>query len=372
VLTAERRGVWASKGGLLLLLAATLGAAASGCTTAVVQPRSDLRAAMQPGTAVSDDDVLAAYRERPRLPARVRVAFYAFDDQHAGAIGEMLEKLPTVGSVFRLPSFIVSGRGRYDTSDDDAHEPPDIRRLRLMAARARADVVMVFDYDAHVRREANGLAVFGVAIVPLLFTPFQDVAASSYVDGFVVDTRNGYFYGQVSAARQATSDYVTIYSDAGEELIARQRGEMLAEVGKQLDQLFREQRVASGKATHRGDISDTPTIDRDTQDPWAAAPRRLEIVMSGAGVTLDGAPIASPEELRERVRKIARGRNVIAEIRSTRNVAYGRVQETVDMLKDAGVRKVRFAVAPESAPLPEAAPESPPAPTPKGSAPPKK
>jgi hypothetical protein len=88
-----------------------------------------------------------------------------------------------------------------------------MKKLRLLAARAHADVLVVVDYSRRIDVSVNALAALNVFIVPALFLPFRDVKVESAVDAFVVDVRNGYVYGHVALAERQTKPHQTIYSD---------------------------------------------------------------------------------------------------------------------------------------------------------------
>jgi len=119
--------------------------------------------------------------------------------------------VPGVSSVYAMPSLEATGKHRYDDSPTNA--PLSMKKLRLLAARAHADVLVVVDYSRKTEITVNAIAELNVFIVPALFLPFRDVKVESAVDAFVVDVRNGYVYGHVALTEQQSKAHQTIYSD---------------------------------------------------------------------------------------------------------------------------------------------------------------
>ncbi|MBT3219930.1 MAG: hypothetical protein HN348_12645 [Proteobacteria bacterium] len=119
-----------------------------------------------------------------------------------------------------------------------ANEELSIRKLRLLAAKARCDALVVIDYAYRRRTKANGLAALNILLVPALFTPFMDVEIASYLDAYVFDVRNDYFYGQVSATEEDIRSFSTIYATEQANLIDEQWTRMVAKVGEELSSLM--------------------------------------------------------------------------------------------------------------------------------------
>lgn len=219
----------------------------SGCGTAVYQPSRVAGFELEPEQEIDDEAIGKAFSAKPQLPSKPRVAYYVFDDEHAGEVGTMLGALPSVTSTYRIPPLLVTGQRRFD----DAHHgyeprtPLSMKKLRLLAARAHADVLVVVDYGYRVTDSPNGLAALGVALVPLLFVPFRDVHVKSYVDSYVIDTRNGYLYGHLQTSEEQTSEYENLYSGVADELVERQLEKLVGDTGRLMKKLLGEERDGS-------------------------------------------------------------------------------------------------------------------------------
>ncbi len=103
--------------------------------------------------------------------------------------------------------------------------------------------MIVFDYGNQIESSANGLVAFNILLVPALFVPFLDVKVQSYLDSFVVDTRNGYLYAHVAAQQEAQDDYLTIYSSAGKAHVEAQWPELLQETAAAVAKMLGVERV---------------------------------------------------------------------------------------------------------------------------------
>jgi biopolymer transport protein ExbD len=319
-------------------LAALLIMAASGCTGRVVR---GMPAPLADGEqSIDDERVQRAFEARPQLPARLRVAYFTYNEDHAEELEAMLKKAPSIASIYRIPPYVVNGQRRFEPVQAT---PVSVDKLRLAAARARAHVVIVLDYGYQTAFRANPLAAFGVAIVPLFFAPMQDLEAESYLDAYVIDTRNGYFYGQLSAFRTTTERFLTIYSSA-EDVIDVQRREMIAQIGKDLRGLLSQQGGGERDERTAGEVA--ITLPSDTTDPWADAATRTVTV----ALTLDGKVIVAGEraeslaEFTGRLTELAQAGPMRVLIHADKRLPYGRIVEVMDLVKQVGVTRVALGV----------------------------
>ncbi len=117
-----------------------------------------------------------------------------------------------MSSVYSIPALEATGQHRFDEGPAPT-TPLSMKKLRLLAARAHADVLVVVDYARRTSVTPNAFAIFDVLILPTLFLPFRDVKVESAVDAFVVDVRNGYMYGHVALTKTDTKPNQTIYAD---------------------------------------------------------------------------------------------------------------------------------------------------------------
>ncbi|MCU0659442.1 MAG: hypothetical protein MUF64_30515, partial [Polyangiaceae bacterium] len=86
--------------------------------------------------------------------------------------------------------------------------------LRLLAARAQADVVVIFDYGHRVETSPNGWVALTPLLLPTFFVPFLDKKIESYLDTYVIDTRNGFLYAHIASDEKTPLGSTRIYHDA--------------------------------------------------------------------------------------------------------------------------------------------------------------
>lgn len=185
---------------------------------------------------INDQDIARAFEAKPQLPARpLRVAWFSWEPERREGIQAALDALPGVESAYAIPPLLVTGEGRFGGEagawPPAAPEPLSLKKLRLLAAQAQADVLLILDHGWRQTTEANGLAAFNVLLLPALFTPFLDSRVESYLDVFVVDVRNGYLYGQASAVEDDQVEYQLIYELDPTDAVDAQWARLLKQAG---------------------------------------------------------------------------------------------------------------------------------------------
>lgn len=163
---------------------------------------------------VNDEDVRKAFEAKPQLADRFNVAYFSFDPTKDADVEKAVRAVPGVSSVYAVPALEAIGKHRFD--DSPSTQPLSMKKLRLLAARAHADVLVVVDYARKVEVTPNALAALDVLIVPALFLPFRDIKVESAVDAFIIDVRNGYMYGHLALSKADAKPHQTIYSNEDE------------------------------------------------------------------------------------------------------------------------------------------------------------
>ena len=191
------------------------------------------------GREVDDADVAKAFEASPQLGEKSRVAYYTFDDAHADDITNTIAAVPNVSSVYQIPTLLVSGKRRFqETSPYAQPQELSIKKLRLLAARAHADVLVVFDHG-YRGGGVNGWVALNILLVPILITPWLSNETSSYAQAHVIDVRNGYVYGEVSTEEKSGSGAVTIYAPTVSDQADAQWPKLLSGVKVKLGERLR-------------------------------------------------------------------------------------------------------------------------------------
>jgi hypothetical protein len=209
-------------GRALSALALTLGLAGlTGCG-GVYAPGRGAGFELDSAAQIDDADIRKAFEARPQLPGQMHVAYYCFDPKVGKDLAATLSAVPGVASVYEIPSLMITGERRIDEERPygQAREVT-VKKLRLFAARAHADVLVVADHG-YKTGGANGLAAFDVLLLPVLFLPMRDSTVEGYAEAFVIDVRNGYLYGQVTEDDKRGKRYATIYDKSTDEIADEQ------------------------------------------------------------------------------------------------------------------------------------------------------
>lgn len=206
---------------ILILALSTL----TGCGVAVYQPARDAGFELDPAYEINDEDVLKAFEARPQLPDEIHVSYFSFDPKRTDMTAT-LEASPRVRGTYAIPPLMVTGERRFDQPVPSHYrketKPPSIKKLRLLAARAKSDVLVVFDYGYRQRQVPNGWVATSVLLLPVLFVPMFDYEVESYLDAYVIDVKNGYLYAHISSTLEDEADTELIFSGAGDELTEEQ------------------------------------------------------------------------------------------------------------------------------------------------------
>ncbi len=185
-----------------------------GCGSSVWQP-SKVAVFDPDGTAeIDDDDVAKAFTAKSQLQATNAVAYFSFDPSKNADVEKTLHAVPGVTSVYSIPALAVTGQRRFEDpfAPPPAPVPVSLKKLRLLAARAHCDLLVVVDYSHRTDVSANAWVALDALLLPTLFVPFRDFDVKSAVDAFVIDTRNGYLYGHVALDQRTQQNKKTIYA----------------------------------------------------------------------------------------------------------------------------------------------------------------
>lgn len=159
--------------------------------------------------ALGDAELGALIEARPRVHDDFRVAWLAVAPGHDAALEASLTGLPGQRDAHRLSPLVAAGRRRFD---EGGQSEISIQMLRILAARAHADVLVVVDHGWRSTRNPNGWAALSVLLVPSLFTPHLDADVEAYVETTVLDVRTGAILGETTATDAFHVANMTVWS----------------------------------------------------------------------------------------------------------------------------------------------------------------
>ncbi len=180
---------------------------------------------------VVEDDIKHAFALKPQLPAPFRLAVYFKPnyDRSWQWRGEDKDRLLQMGAELKGKKIISD----MIVLQDDLVEGGDRRAVRLAAARAGADAVLMVNGDGNVETSSNPLSLTYVLIVPYLLAPGTQADGLFVARATMWDVRNQYLYLAAEAegtARQTRPGY--FIEEA--ELVKAAKGDAIAALTKRL------------------------------------------------------------------------------------------------------------------------------------------
>ncbi len=135
-------------------------------------------------------------------------------------IGTELKNKKVVSDVFVIPDSIVEGR--------------DNKAIRLGAARAGADAVLIINGISDVDRYNNILGPMYILLVTAFFIPGTEADALVMVNGAMWDVRNQYLYLSAEAEATAKETRPTFFVKES-RIIKTAKTEVLGALKKELE-----------------------------------------------------------------------------------------------------------------------------------------
>ena len=141
---------------------------------------------------ITDDDIQAAFENKPQLVKPLRVAVY-----DVGSVGchfaDSLSNIDFIKGIYQIPPALADNygyySGRYRGWYNSYYSPPetDINKLRLIAAQGKADLLIIIS-PTHLYYERNNfLASTYILLLPALFVPGRNAEVTTSVDMFFID-----------------------------------------------------------------------------------------------------------------------------------------------------------------------------------------
>lgn len=182
----------------------------SGCGVHVFRPR----VVVDPNDAreITDQDIQKAFRARPQLRLPATLALYEMGPQDE-ALPRHIKQLRGVRTVYEVPALLVEGprpkssHGR-SLGNHGRQVVVSLKKLRLLSARARSDVLVLSSTTVTTRAQPNWLLCFAPLLVTSLVLPMNHVQVTVHREVLVLDVRNGYLYEHFKLKRSTKKRYV--------------------------------------------------------------------------------------------------------------------------------------------------------------------
>ncbi len=146
---------------------------------------------------INDEDILKAFESGPQIVFPVRIAWYNMGND--SLYKSLFPRSGKVALNYQIPKTLVEGFSPFmDTERGYIYYarpiPLNLKALRLLAARAKCDLLVLVSARFNEKRSVNNLAWLNLFIVPLFFTDYMDVLYRYEAELYVFDVRNGYMY----------------------------------------------------------------------------------------------------------------------------------------------------------------------------------
>jgi len=147
---------------------------------------------------ISDEEIRNAYEARPQIRKPSRIAWYNL------GVDELTEEIlfldENIILNYKIPKNIIEGfstRSRRSYYSDEI-KPINLQSLRLFAARAKCDILIITTSDFEDIRKPNLFSAFNILIVPVFILPYLDAKYHYTAELMIFDVRNGYLYKEAS------------------------------------------------------------------------------------------------------------------------------------------------------------------------------
>jgi hypothetical protein len=108
----------------------------------------------------------------------------------------------------------------------------DLKTLRIAAARAHADGVLIYSTEAGYEYEPNGFAVLYPTLIGIFLSPGSQAASTALSKAILLDVKTGYIYSVLETYGEAESGMVPFASLDPEELEFKARTQAMDALAK--------------------------------------------------------------------------------------------------------------------------------------------
>ena len=144
---------------------------------------------------INDEDILKAFEAEPQLQLPTKIAWYNMSYDSLVFKLQMPENKQILEN-YLLPKSLIEGIDPLFPSQYQSYysQPIDFKAIRLLAARAKCDLVVLVSSRFGEQQEWNIWSTFNLLILPAFFTPHIDSEYRYSAEVFVFDVRNAFMY----------------------------------------------------------------------------------------------------------------------------------------------------------------------------------
>jgi rhombotail lipoprotein len=221
---------------LMILLTLTLTA----CATSRGFDKGSLRSELSSQKQVTDEDIKKVFALKPQLPSPFKVGIYFSSQtgyQRSGYwswTGEDKDKLLEVAKELKAKNMISD---MFVISDSLLEGGSDNKAIRLAAARAGADAVLVVNAVSDTDEYNNPLGATYFLLVTPFFVPGSVVDGLFMVNATLWDVRNQYLYLSAEAEGAASETRPAFFTERA-RVIKSAKATAMTALAQELSKLF--------------------------------------------------------------------------------------------------------------------------------------
>jgi len=164
---------------------------------------------------INDEEILKAFQAAPQLKLPSKVAWYNMSrDSLINLIKFENEK--TISGNYDIPKTLIEGsEPLFDYPYNgylNSAQPVNFKEVRLLAARAKCDIVILVTSRFEEKRNINAWATLNILLLPALFTPYWHIDYRYSSEVFAFDVRNGYMYKHLEYSDDKKETFVNIWT----------------------------------------------------------------------------------------------------------------------------------------------------------------
>src|SRR5574341_385969 len=187
---------------------------------------------------ITDDDIRKAFENKPQLIKPLSIAVYNISFVETG-LADSLRVIDFIKNVYEISPVLVESDSYYSHRYRGWYpyysSPPatDIKKLRLLAAQGKADLLIVFSTSHFYNQSANFLAYTYILLLTAFFMPGVDAELTTEIDLLFIDVRNGFLYATYHDENKLQNRFVNLYySERIDKLVQKQVEAMLPDMVK--------------------------------------------------------------------------------------------------------------------------------------------
>ncbi len=210
--------------------------ALSACTSSRGFDRGSLHGQLNAKKQVSDEDIEKVFQLKPQLPSPFKVGVYFSYPHYSRWIwtGEDKNRLLEISKELKAANMISD---MFVISNSLIEGEPDNRTIRLAAARAGADAVLIVNAVSDTDEYNNPMGASYFLLITPFFVPGSVIDGIFMANATLWDVRNQYLYLSAEAEGSASETRPAFFSESA-PVIRAAKTKAMGALAEELSRLF--------------------------------------------------------------------------------------------------------------------------------------